>query len=946
MKKNFLSLIFIGSLAFSFTSLYADISSSSDVSLFNEVNIAFKNQFYPGTVEKADLMQKLYPNSVYNQKVLAIKGEAYIRMGQYDQAVDTLEDAVLHMHTGSQEFSHCLYLLGLAYMEKKDYVKALNNLYKACTVALADKKMDYYHPAIFTSAKIYYLTENYAKALPLFEQSLQYRSAFSKKEYEELLQKYMLCSNKSGNPQKTLELFNQFSPSTFEPFLYNSFKLYVAEACELLEKNNEAYDYYCQVVESGDQTLAVIALKKAYVLSEKKNIGVNPGDVFSKTVETFSDNPELVNEFWIRLGIDEYNNKNFKKAESYFSNDKNASPLVSIYRAKIILDSDSSVSAAKEAEKLLAASEADLENSSFPEITSSYYSVLLQCKIQSGDWNAIPSVYEKIPSPSVRDDYIISAYYYRREDYSKVLPDSGLLYASALARSSHTEEAAAAFEALDEKNLLTAEYSAEYAKVLFSLKRFSEAYTQSLRSSDSQREYLSGLCQINMKNWTTAKNHFALYIKALSGDATFNRLVFFYKGYAEYCLSEFKNAYSSFVRFCSEASDDFRKYKRSASEYASKCALQAGDVKNAALQAENVMKYSEGTEEIRAAIVFASDVFTDSGDYQHAVALLSPYSLEKNDFAVESLFRIARIYERQGDIEKADANYSMVFNKYPQSVYAEEAMYRPGELYYARENFALAFNRFNAYIYQYVNGRFVEAALFFGGDSAFRLGEINRAILLNKTLLQRYPDSVYAYGASKNLMDAYYEQEAYQQAIELARQLIKDYSVQAATDEIGEKLAEMEKIVKGTDRRIAKKQLEFEKLGGRNTLKGRIAGSELVKLYADDPALEAEALKLALSLLEKQNDDSEVEYAADNAEFAADAYRHQQRLSDAARLYLQAAKAFRASGNDQKAASSLYSATEAFAADGYIGDAKETAKLLTELYPQTRYAQRVDELIK
>ena len=195
-------------------------------------------------------------------------------------------------------------------------------------------------------------------------------------------------------------------------------------------------------------------------------------------------------------------------------------------------------------------------------------------------------------------------------------------------------------------------------------------------------------------------------------------------------------------------------------------------------------------------------------------------------------------------------------------------------------------------------------------------------------------------------MDAYYEQEAYQQAIELARQLIKDYSVQAATDEIGEKLAEMEKIVKGTDRRIAKKQLEFEKLGGRNTLKGRIAGSELVKLYADDPALEAEALKLALSLLEKQNDDSEVEYAADNAEFAADAYRHQQRLSDAARLYLQAAKAFRASGNDQKAASSLYSATEAFAADGYIGDAKETAKLLTELYPQTRYAQRVDELIK
>lgn len=946
MKRNLYSLFCALLLAFTALPLYAEMTSASDIAMYNEVNIAFKNKFYPGAVEKASLMQNLYPNSVYIQQVLAIKGQSLIFMNQYDEAVATLEDAVSHMHTGSESFSRCLYLLGRAYMGKKDYNQALKNLYKACAAALADKKMDYYHPAIFTSANIYYLTSEYEKAIPLYEQALQYKTEFSRKDYEEILQKYMLSCNKSGKASKTEGIFNQLSESSFDPFVYNTLKLYAADAAELLGKNRQAYDYYCEVVECKNETLAVIALKKAYNLSEKKNIGVNPGDVFSKTVETFSDNPELVNEFWIRLGIDEYGNKNFKKAESYFSNDKNNSPLVTIYRAKIILDSDSSAEGAKKAEEVLAGQKIDSNSSLSEDIITSYYSVLLQCKIQAEKWSEIPDVYAKIPKPSIRDDYIISAFYYKRGEYKKVLPDSGVLYASALAKDNQTEAAAEAFALLDSKNALSAEYSAEYAKVLFSLKRFSEAYSQALRSSDSQKDYLCGLCQLNMKNWSTAKNHFASYIKAVSSSSNINRLVFFYKGYTEYCLSEFKNGYASFVRFGAEAPDEMRKFKRSAYEYAAKCALQNGDMKSASLQAENLMKYSDSGEEMHQAVVFAAEVYSDAGDFQRAASLLYPYSLEKTDFAVEALFRVARIYERQGDSEMADKTYTSVYSKYPKSAFAEEAMYRPGEIYYSKENYALAFNRFNTYIYQYASGRFAEAALYFGGDSAFRLGEINRAILLNRTLLQRYPQSVYAYGASKNLMESYYNQESYQQAMEIARSLIKDYPSQAASDEIGGRLSEMEKIVKGTDRRLVKKQSEYEKNGGINTVSGRIAGSELVKLYSEDPAKQKDAFELALSLLQKQTEDSEIQYAAENAEFVADYYRRQQQPSEAAKIYLKAAQFYRSTGDSQKAASSLYSAAESFVADGFAGDALETASLLKELYPDTRYAQRVDELLK
>ena len=48
--------------------------------------------------------------------------------------------------------------------------------------------------------------------------------------------------------------------------------------------------------------------------------------------------------------------------------------------------------------------------------------------------------------------------------------------------------------------------------------------------------------------------------------------------------------------------------------------------------------------------------------------------------------------------------------------------------------------------------------------------------------------------------------------------------------------------------------------------------------------------------------------------------------------------------NSSGAAASLYGAAEAFAADGFIGDARETAKLLKELYPQSIQAERVDRV--
>ena len=52
-----------------------------------------------------------------------------------------------------------------------------------------------------------------------------------------------------------------------------------------------------------------------------------------------------------------------------------------------------------------------------------------------------------------------------------------------------------------------------------------------------------------------SERFFSSYIKENSTKKDFTSLVFFYKGYAEYCLEEYKNAYASFVRYHSEEKD-------------------------------------------------------------------------------------------------------------------------------------------------------------------------------------------------------------------------------------------------------------------------------------------------------------------------------------------------------------------------------------------------------
>ena len=180
-----------------------------------------------------------------------------------------------------------------------------------------------------------------------------------------------------------------------------------------------------------------------------------------------------------------------------------------------------------------------------------------------------------------------------------------------------------------------------------------------------------------------------------------------------------------------------------------------------------------------------------------------------------------------------------------------------------------------------------------------------------------------------------------------ARTLVQKYNSQAQAEGMGQRIIELERIVGGDDRSIVEKNSEYERAGKTSTKKGRNAGSELVQLYAANGDSK-QAFELASELLKYQKDADEMLNAAKNAEYVAGYYYNQGQNSLAAESYLKAAEYYRAGGSQDtdKAAGALYSAVDAFMAAGMTGDARVTANLLVELYPDTKQGKKVMDLLK
>lgn len=902
------------------TFLWAQAASGpSELELYNELNIYSNAGYYPGVVVQAQQLEDNYPESVFIVDARIAKGQALTILKRYEEAEETFAAVLSSIHFGAKDYARCWYYLALAYYYDGDYTNALSAFHTACDVEQRENKNDFYPLAILYAGRINYFMELYEKALPLLEYVVSNGNYYSKSEYDEALQKLLFSYNSTGSYQKTISLYSKLLPADYSDKVYAALTIYAADAYE----------------KSGD-------VSQAYQILNK-----NQNDDFK----------EMLSVFRLNLGAAAYNKKDYQSALEYFTlAEESSNPQVLlpcfIYRQKIALDKGgknaaSEVEAALEEKKEMIFQEAP----DIPGLADSYWSLMLRCSAWQNKEGL--KYYNEIQKPAASDAYtaawMLSGSNSNRaeEILAPFTSDTACakLYARFLSQNGKYEEAARQYSLLVKNNKLDGNGRLEYAKVLYRLQKWQESYDQAMAANKYQGFYIAGICKFNQGQYNAANQELSKYINSKNTSAKYVRLAQYYRGICSYKTSDYKNAYKILSAWTAAYKErDSFLYK--ACEIAAKSALMNGELKNAASMAEKMIESSMTLEQKQNSIIYCSEIYSDCKDYEKAIAILSAYTSDTSDFAVRCILASAEIYEKNGDLDKADEAYKRITSNFAGTENAEYAAYRSGEIFYAAQKYDQAQQRFTKYIYDYVNGKYADAAYYFSGDCNIKLGQLDRAIMQNTTLVTKYPDSIYSYGAYKNLLQAYYSQEDYRNALSTARLLVRDYKEQASSDGIGQKVLELERIVSGTDRAIVEKNSEYERAGKTSSKKGRIAGSELVQLYAEHNYAD-EAYALAQELLNYQKNADEMYYAALNADYLALYNERAGESKKAAEYYLKAAEYYRAGGDESdKAAAALYSATAAFMAAGLRGDAQVTAKLLVELYPDTKQGSKVMNLVK
>ena len=925
MKKRILfvllSVFLLNQAAFSATK--GSEGQVSELDIYNELNIYSNAEYYPGVLEQAELLEQNYPESVFIVTALIAKGKALTYLNRYDEAEETLLKVLSSLRFGAAEYAKCWYYLAKAHYYGGDYTNALSAFHTVCDVEQRENKLEFYHSSILFAGRICFFMEMYEETIPLLEYVVSNGPEFTKAEYDEALQKLLFAYNSTERYPYTIKLYSRLEPESFSDQVFAALTIYAADAYEKTGQVEKAYE----------------------TLKSRQN-------------ESFK---EMLCSFRLSLGAAAYNKKDYEAANNYFALAKESSvnsTIMSalIYEQKIKLDTEGKGAAASVEEELLANTEKILlAAQDTPGLANSYYSLLMRTKAFAGQDSEALAYYEKLDKAGPKDTYI-AASLLKKTDPAKaeklIAPyeadvSCAKLYAQILCNDAKYAKAEEVFARLEKNKKLDEASRIEYAKVLYRQKKWKDSLRVAmLNIKNPMGMYIAGLCEYNLKNYTTAYNYLDVYEKSLKKEQGYKKTALFYKGVCAYRMSAYKDSYNAFAAYVKNYTNRDEYLYRSY-EFGAKAALMDGSLKNAAVMAQGMIDSSLNITQKQNAVIYCSEILSDSKDYDGAIKLLSAYTQDKSDFAVQCMSAVAKVYEKKGEIEKADSQYERIQRDYKGTAAAEEAVYRSGEIYYSAQRYTEAEARFTKYIYNYVDGRYSDAAYYFSGDCNMKTGALDKAIMQNTTLVSKYPSSIYSYGAYKNLLLAYYEQENYRDALSTARLLVRDYKEQASSDGIGQRVVELERIVGGTDRVVVEKTGEYERAGKTSTKKGRNAGSELVQLYAQHDEKD-QALALALELLKYQKDGDEMYYAAQNADFVASYYYNSSQPQKAAEYYLKAAEYYRKSGQDKddKAAAALYSATDSFVSAGLNGDARDTANLLVELYPETKQGKKVMNLLK
>lgn len=437
---------------------------------------------------------------------------------------------------------------------------------------------------------------------------------------------------------------------------------------------------------------------------------------------------------------------------------------------------------------------------------------------ENGFWNESLVELKKVPKSQKNSDYQLL------EAFAKVMTNQA---------SSKDENYILANASLENKLILLLRKQQYDVAISYGEKALAET------KLSQNEEYLLGLAYLGTEKYEKAEN-------LLGTDSVF---ALFYTAYCQYVLGKTSESYENFVK----VTKNYPAHRLGIEShiYAAKCCILNNDFENAIREGKfAVNKATDLSQKIEAALLVAN-LYQEQSKSEEAIALLSSISSSFNEKNIPVKFKIAEIYSLKGQLSEANLIYEEIQNFYSGTVYAEEASFKRGKMYFDNEEYFQAKHQFAYCENNFPKGNFAEQALYYNAVSREKLGEIDEAVLQYLKITSLYEKSYYVFSAHERLAFLFYENGEYDRALSEINFLQENYSEQVAFSSVNNLKPQLELLISGEDKDMVVLLQQWNSNKKAQTLEGMNVGIQLAEKYLVSVAEKEKGVDILNQILEK-----------------------------------------------------------------------------------------------
>lgn len=243
--------------------------------------------------------------------------------------------------------------------------------------------------------------------------------------------------------------------------------------------------------------------------------------------------------------------------------------------------------------------------------------------------------------------------------------------------------------------------------------------------------------------------------------------------------------------------------------------------------------------------------------YDAAVNVFKKMGDSDSSFADDALFEQSSLFVKMDKIDESAQVLKQIYSRFPKSSFAEESMFKRGQVFYENKRYSEARSAYRDYRVAYPNGSFVDSALYWGGVSAYSNSESFSAIILWKKILNEYSNSEFRSEVMYKTADLYHENGELDKARDLYKQLLIEFPEVAKAVKAENELQKILYIQLGQSEREEELSLVIKKEGSASK-KGReamIALSWIYLINRNDSNNIISAIKMLEQVIEKGKND-------------------------------------------------------------------------------------------